>query len=319
MTSLLLCKEQLKGFYSRHSHVVQFLFKFLFALCTFFSLNENIGYMEKLNSSLLTVVASAFCSILPWGITVFLAGCLAVAHIYTVSLEMALIFMVLMIVVGILYFGFKPGDSFLIVLTPLAFLFKIPYAVPLLVGLGCGLASIIPVSCGVFLYYLIMYVKQNAGVLTSEASVDMVQRYTQIIKSVLFNQTMMVMIATFAVAIVVVYMFRRLSMDYSWAVAIVAGLVAELLMLFIGDFMFGVTVSAGQLILSMFLSAIIAFIYDFLFFSVDYTRTEYVQFEDDDYYYYVKAVPKMTVSTTDVKVKKISTRKRPPRERSTNG
>ena len=46
------------------------------------------------------------------------------------------------------------------------------------------------------------------------------------------------------------------------------------------------------------------------FFSVDYTCTEYVQFEDDDYYYYVKAVPKMTVSSTDVKVQRISARKR---------
>lgn len=40
------------------------------------------------------------------------------------------------------------------------------------------------------------------------------------------------------------------------------------------------------------------------------------QFEDDDYYYYVKAVPKMTVSTPDVKVQKISTHKRGTRERN---
>lgn len=41
-----------------------------------------------------------------------------------------------------------------------------------------------------------------------------------------------------------------------------------------------------------------------------------MQFEDDDYYYYVKAVPKMTVSTPDVKVQKISTHKRGTRERN---
>ena len=318
MTSLLLWKEHLKVFYSKYSYGIRFLFRFLFALCTFLSLNANIGYMEKLKNPLVAVMASAFCAILPWGAIVFLSGCLMLAHIYAVSMEMALISLVLMLVVGILYFGFKPGDSFLIVLTPLAFLFKIPYAIPLLVGLGGGLASAIPVSCGVFIYYLLLYVKQNAGVLTSEASVDMVQKYSQIIKSVMFNQTMMVMIATCAVAIAVVYMIRRLSMDYAWTVAIVAGLVVELLVLFVGDFLFGVTVDAGQLVISMVLSAVIAFVFDFFLFSVDYTRTEYVQFEDDDYYYYVKAVPKMTVSTTDVKVKKISTRKRTARERNMN-
>ena len=34
------------------------------------------------------------------------------------------------------------------------------------------------------------------------------------------------------------------------------------------------------------------------------------------YYYYVKAVPKMNVSTPDVKVQKISSRKRSTRERN---
>ena len=187
---------------------------------------------------------------------------------------------------------------------------------PMLVGLGGGVASVIPVSCGIFLYYLLMYVKQNASALTSEATADLVQRYVQIIQSILFNQTMMVMIATCAVGIIVVYLIRRLSMDYAWAVAIVAGSVAELLVVFVGDFVFGVSVAPGELIVGLLLAAAIGAAYNFLIFSVDYTRTEHVQFEDDDYYYYVKAVPKMTVSTTQVKVQKISARKKSARERN---
>ena len=316
MTSLLLWNEHLKSFYNRYSYAVQPVIRFLFALCTFLSLNANIGYMNKLKNPLVVILVCLVSALLPYGAIVFLAGCLLVAHVYAVSLEMALITLVLILTVAILYYGFKPGDSYLIVLTPLAFLFKIPYAVPLLVGLGGSLASVIPVGCGVFLYYLIMYVKQNAGVLTNDAAVDIVQKYSQILKSVIFNQTMMVMIATCAVGIIIVYLIRRLSMDYSWIVAIAAGSVAELLVIFVGDFVFGVTVAVGQLILGRLLSAVIAAVYNFFIFTVDYTRTEHVQFEDDDYYYYVKAVPKMNVSTPDVKVQKISTRKRSTRERN---
>lgn len=316
MTSLLLWKEHLKSFYNRYSYAVQPVIRFLFALCTFLSLNANIGYMNKLKNPLVVILVCLVSALLPYGAIVFLAGCLLVAHVYAVSLEMALITLVLILTVAILYYGFKPGDSYLIVLTPLAFLFKIPYAVPLLVGLGGSLASVIPVGCGVFLYYLIMYVKQNAGVLTNDAAVDIVQKYSQILKSVIFNQTMMVMIATCAVGIIIVYLIRRLSMDYSWIVAIAAGSVAELLVIFVGDFVFGVTVAVGQLIPGILLSAVIAAVYNFFIFTVDYTRTEHVQFEDDDYYYYVKAVPKMNVSTPDVKVQKISTRKRSTRERN---
>ena len=296
--------------------MIQPLIRFCFALCMFLSLNANIGYMAKLKNPLVILLVCLISALLPYGAIVFLAGCLMMAHIYAVSLEMALIALVLILLVSILYYGFKPGDSVLMVLTPLAFLFHIPYVVPLLVGLGGSLASAIPVGCGVFMYYLLMYVKQNAGVLTTEASVDIVQRYSQILKSVLFNQTMLVMVAACGAGVIIVYLIRRLSMDYSWMVAIVAGSVAELLVIFVGYVVFGVSVEIVPLILGMIASAAIAAVYNFFIFSVDYTRTEYVQFEDDDYYYYVKAVPKMTVSTPDVKVQKISTRKRITRERN---
>ena len=38
----------------------------------------------------------------------------------------------------------------------------------------------------------------------------------------------------------------------------------------------------------------------------DYTRTEHVQFEDDEYYYYVTAVPKMHISEQEKEIKRIT-------------
>ena len=91
-----------------------------------------------------------FGALLPDSASVFLMGCVMVAHVYAVSMEMALITLMMILVVAVLYYGFKPGDSWLMVLTPLAFLFKVPYAVAFLSGLGGSLISVIPVSCGVF-------------------------------------------------------------------------------------------------------------------------------------------------------------------------
>ena len=165
-----------------------------------------------------------------------------VAHVYAVSMEMALITLMMILVVAVLYYRFKPGDSWLMILTPLAFLFKVPYAVAFLVGLGGSLISVIPVSCGVFLYYLLMYIRQNAGVLTEKECGYRPALQPGIIRSVCFNQTMMVMIAACAVGIMVVYLIRRLSVDYAWIIAIVAGTVAQLLVIFVGDFVFGVCI-----------------------------------------------------------------------------
>ena len=38
----------------------------------------------------------------------------------------------------------------------------------------------------------------------------------------------------------------------------------------------------------------------------DYSRTERLEYEDDEYYYYVKAVPKASVSTSERSIKKIN-------------
>lgn len=319
MTGLLLWKEHLKGFYQKYNQLLHPLIRFLFTLCTVLSINSTVGYMAKLKNPLVVFMVCLVGTLLPNCMLVFLIGGFLAVHLYAVSVEMALIAVLVMMIIGILYYGFKPGDSWLMVLTPLAFLFKIPYAVPLLVGLGGSLSSVIPVGCGIFFYYLIMYVKQNAGVLTGEAAVDMVQRYSQIVRSVFLNQTMTVMIATCAVGILVVYLIRRLSIVYAWLAAIVTGSVAELVVIFIGDFVFGVPAAPLEMVVGMLVSAALAALYNFFIFSVDYSRTEYVQFEDDDYYYYVKAVPKMTMSTTDVRVKKINTHRRSAREREPGG
>ncbi|HJC67952.1 MAG: ABC transporter permease [Lachnospiraceae bacterium] len=314
MTSLLVWKEHMRAFYAKNSMIIQPVLRFLFGLCTYMSLNRALGYMAELANPIVVLVMALVSAALPWGVTVFMAGCLMIAHVYAVSLEMALIALILLLVIATLYYGFKPGDSVLMILTPMAFVLQIPYAIPLLVGLGGSLFSVIPVSCGVFLYYLLLYVKQNAGVLTNDSTVDLVQKYTQIIQSVVFNQTMMVMVVACALGILVVYLIRRLSMDYAWGVAIAAGAVAQLLVIFMGDFLFSVSVPVIPMIFGLAVSCLLAVIYNFFIFSVDYTRTEYVQFEDDDYYYYVKAVPKMTVATPEFKVQKINARKRSVRE-----
>ena len=49
---------------------------------------------------------------------------------------------------------------------------------------------------------------------------------------------------------------------------------------------------------------------------MDYSRTEKVQFEDDEYYYYVKAVPKMTVAAPAKTVKRINAQRYRGGERS---
>jgi hypothetical protein len=309
MMSLLVFKERLKEFYARFEIYITPVIKFLFSLLAFSLMNKNIGFMTKLTEPYIPLVLALVCSFLPYGAISFLAAGFMLAHLSGISLEITLVMAVFIVVVGLLYYGFQPGDSYLLVLTPVFFLLKIPYAIPLIVGLSGSVISVIPVSCGVFIYYTLLYVKQNAGVLTNDMSVDQVVKFMQLMKVLLSNKLMLVMVTAFALSLVVVAVTRSLSMDYSWIIAIVAGSIAQLSVIFVGDIVADVSVSVIRLLVGILFSIVIAGIYTFFVFAVDYSRTEYVQFEDDDYYYYVKAVPKLTVSAPDVKVQKINARK----------
>lgn len=306
MMVLLVLKERLKSFYGKYAALVTGLIKFTLSYVTLYLLNQNIGFMGTLKNPLITFALALACAFLPYGAISFLVAVVMLTHIYVVSFEISLLLAVVLIIVALLYYGFHPGDSYWLLLTPVAFILKVPYVIPILAGLSGSLLTIIPVSCGAVVYYVIAYVKQNAGVLTNDASVDIAQKYVQLIRTIVSNQTMLVMIAACAVGILVVYLMHNLSADYAWIYAIVMGVIGQLVVIFVGDSMLDVSVATPELVVGLLISLLLAGIYHFFVFAVDYARTEYTQFEDDDYVYYVKAVPKVVVSKPDVRVQRIN-------------
>ena len=70
---------------------------------------------------------------------------------------------------------------------------------------------------------------------------------------------------------------------------------------------YDINLSVGSVLLGSLLAIVLAKVIEFFRFCVDYSRTEKVQFEDDEYYYYVKAVPKMVVPMQTRTVKRINT------------
>ena len=316
MMGLLVFKEKLKQFYGKYDMYITPLVKFLVGATTFYLINSNIGFMTKLKNPLVPLVMGLVASFVPYGMTAFFAGCVILAHVSQVSLEIALIILVLMLLVMMLYYGFRPGDGYLLLLTPMMFFLKIPYVVPLVVGLSGSLVSVVPVCCGVCVYYILMYLKQNAGLLAGSSMSEMAERFIQIVKNVFGNELMWVMAAAFAAAILVVFLIKNMSVDYAWSIAIIAGVITQLIIIFIGDYNFNLPVTVGPMVLGILASVILALIYQFFVFAVDYSRTEYLQYEDDEYCYYVKAVPKIAVSAPDVKVHRIYSRKSTKHERN---
>lgn len=316
MTELLEIKQRLKIFYGKYDVYLKPAIKFLLALFAFFMINGQIGFMQKLSGPAVSLLLALLCSFLPVNMIAVFAGILVCAHAYALSLEVFAMSAGLLAVMYVLYFRVSPKYGYVLVLTPVAFLLKIPYAIPLTMGLLGGPACVVPVACGTVFYYFIYYMKNNETMLASSETEQMTSRLSYLVENVLNNKTVILTILVFAVVLMLVYVIHRLSADYAWYIAIGAGAVANVVLFLVGALAMQTKVPVIQLILGTVVSILIAMIVDFFVFSVDYSRTEYAQFEDDEYYYYVKAVPKMSIAVSDKRVKKISARHRStPRRR----
>ncbi len=309
MTGLLELKEKLRGFYCKYDVFINPLGKFILAVCTFMIINQNIGYMAKLSSTTVTLALSLLCAILPVNAMLVLAGAVITLHLYALSLEVAVIGLLLFMIMFLVYFRFAPKDGFYVVLTPICFHLGAGPVMPMAAGLLSKAYTAVSIICGTILYYFLEGVKANASALgDSSEDATLTSKFTATINQLLGNKEMYLMIFAFTLTTLVVMLLRNLSVDYAWTIAIAIGLLMNFIVMFAGNILLGISGRTIDLVIGIGIAAAASFLLEFLFFHVDYTRTERVQFEDDEYYYYVKAVPKMYVAEKAKQVKKFNTK-----------
>ncbi len=311
MTALLELRENLKKIYSRNEAFILPVIKFLLSFIVLSIINGKMGYMTKLDNMAIVLIVSLMCSFLPTGFMAFFAMMFAVLHMYALSIETAAVGLVVFLLLYLLFLRFTAKEALVVVLTPVLCMLKLPYVMPVAMGLIGTPVSCVSVGCGVVVYYLIQTVITNAPTINSMGAEEVTAKLRLLIDGMLGNKAMLVMIAAFAITVIVVYLIRRMSVDHSWTIAMVAGVMIEVMILLVGDLMYDTNLSIVSALLGAVVTLIVCKIIEFFRFCLDYSRTEKVQFEDDEYYYYVKAVPKMTVAAPTNTVKKINTQRRP--------
>lgn len=310
MTSLLVAKQKMIVFFEKYDAYIMPIVKFLLAFVSLRMINGKLGYMAQIDALPIVLIAALMCSFMPMGFILVMSALFVLLHLYKLSLECAIVMAAVFLLLALLFFRFSPKDSIVVLLTPLFFVWKIPYLMPIAMGLIGTPVSAVSVGCGVIVYYLISHVIGDAAALSSMADEALTAKIKYILDGIIHNKTMLVMAAAFAVVLVIVYIIRRLPIDYSWDIAIIAGVLSSIVILLIMDLKYDTGMKIGGVVVGSILAGVLTYIYRFFFFNLDYQRTEKVQFEDDDYYYYVKAVPKMTVAAPAKKVKKINSQKK---------
>lgn len=315
MMSLLEFKEKLKNIYAEHETYFRPVLKFLATFIVLVLIKYNVGYMELLNVWPVILGISVLFAFAPMGVADVGLGVIIVANVFSLSAELGLMLAAVIAVMLLVFFRFTPKQGAFLILVPMAFFLKIPYIIPIAAGLVCNPIAIVSVSFGTIIYFILEIISRNAEAIKNISVESNSSSIGSVINMITQDKEMLLTIVAFAVTIIVVYLIKRTSVNNSWTIAIVVGGVIDFIFILVGTIVLDTNNSFVWIIVGTLISVILAVILQFFVFSVDYSRTEHTQFEDDEYYYYVKAVPKINVTAPEMNVKRINAqRKRKKRQ-----
>ena len=306
MTGLLETREYLRSFYAKNEIYVNPVLKFLIALLSLVIINGSMGYMGLLKNPVVVLIIALMCSFMPKNFVVLIGAFWVLLHSFSLAMECALVVAAVFAIMFLLYFRFTPKHTLVVLLTPLMFALRVPYVMPVAVGLLGTPVAAVSLSCGVVAYYMIKFMADNISVFSAMDAETGSQKFRIMLDGILDNKVMFVTVIVFILTVLLVYTIRRLSIDNAWVVAIVTGLTTNAVLLLVSEFILELQFSVIAIAVGSIVSLGICLLIQLMEFNVDYSRTEIVQFEDDEYYYYVKAIPKNILSTPQKKVKSIN-------------
>ena len=306
MIQLLLIRDSIKNVVKKYNAAITPVFRFIAAFVTFSLINGNLGYYEKLNGISVIVLLSAISAFFPMGVTVFLAGLLMILHIYSASMFLSLIFIIIIAILYFMLMRLAPGYSAIIIAVPVLSFFHLEVLVPMASGLTGSPIAIFAIIPGIVVSILFNVIKDAVKMSSGSMQIeDNLQTYIFVIKSLVENKLMILMIVAAIGVLLATYTCRKLAVSHAYILGIIAGMIANLIIMIVGGLIFEIKVDVLWVLLGTILSGGLALVVQFFKYLLDYSSVEHLQFDDDDYFYYVTAVPKLSVTSPDLNILKI--------------
>jgi hypothetical protein len=291
--------------------------KFLFGIYIFTKINE-IGhihpslaeYAESLPAIPIEWLLGLAFTLLPLTIS-WLLIILTVTIQYSAGIEVAAVVFLFSLCIYLFYARMALKESILILFTILAFHFNVPYLIPLLVGLYWSPTAIIPVAIGVFINNHIPVIQSLA--LTTRATelelTEIPETFTEVYATLMASlgttQSWLFTAFLFAMIILVVYVVSRLAIDYAKELSILLGSILMIFGFVIAVLITGESINIAGMIFGSLFCGLLAGLVRLFDPILDYQRAESVQFEDENSYYYVRVIPKITMTKRKRSVRRI--------------
>lgn len=307
MTALLELRQKVSEIYGRYEAYVRICTKILFAFLIFYLIHRQLSNSMQVRDWMEIVVVTLVGTVIPISAFSVLFAGFVIAHMMMISVEAGVVATAFFVFLLLTYFILKPKQSVLVAMMCLSGMLHLSGAAAIPIGLLCGPVAVIPAAAGTFIYGMILTLRQNSSVLEPTAiRLSSMEKLSYFVQAIGKNERVLLLIAALVTTIVVVYLIRRFPYSYAWAIAIAAGAACYVLIILVGNVAFGVNVNLIYLSISVILGVLLSVGIHVFRFLLDGAHTEFLEYEDENYVYFVRAIPKYSVSRTDKKVTTIT-------------
>lgn len=282
----------------KSSLILRLLVKFaafflMFKTITGFSYFQQTGLF---NETTIQLILAAVATFLPNRTGILIGLGIIIYNIYLTSVVGAIIVGLMLIFLYVLTSSLSPEYTYLLAVVPVCIHFHVYLAVPLFAGLFIGAAAIVPVITGVLMYGVIGIIPAFLNV-QLDGSLDEIPKLiadasSNGVSMVAGNSELKVLIVLSAATLLLISLLKLLRFNYSRYVAIGVSAIFGFVYLFlaIGKGQLNVSLPTA-LLWSAVTLAVLVFL-EFMKVSANYKEARSLEFEDDDYLYQVRMIPK---------------------------
>lgn len=312
MITLLEIREKIAAFYGKYQKVISAACRFAIAFAVFLVILLQLSTQSGWQILLTALIPAALCVFLPYSAISVFAVVLMVVLAWVLDTGVGIAMLLITLAVILLYFVFRPEYGFLAGFSMFLCMAGIPASLPASAGLLCGPTALIPMLIGVVYYDCTSVIRANFSALSSySTTMSETEKIAYFLEGCLSNSRAMTIAAALSASFLTVWTIRRRPGPRSAGVAVAFGTIVYILAVLAANVLFSVFIDTPGLVAGCVTGTAAAVLITFLRLSVDSSMTELLEYEDEDYHYYVKAVPKLKVEQQSLKVTRITNEDEP--------
>lgn len=288
---MLQMKEKLYERYIKYEPLAKYLRKMLMAFLTFQCIAIAYPYKGIFCNVFVIFGLAVLAGFLFDELIVILSLLFACAQLYFLTPILAGIVFASCILIYMMMLRYSPKTIWVAIMLPVALALHIPLAVVIPIGLFFSPMASLSVAGATVIYYVLDVVRTCA--LTYTDKTDIMELGDSLVKQIVENPQMYVSVVVLCGLSLFVYFIRFHQMALSFELSIGMATVLAIILFLSGNVFCRCNFSVQACVLGSFSGGLIALIIQMYCRILDYGAVEQLRFEDEDYYYYVKAVPKL--------------------------